>query len=416
MADLINPLVAQYLSGLGSDLMKYGANTNNGLQLENVNAITNQSIKSNNMMKLLQSALGPDGSSVNIDNRGVTLKATNDSELFKQMLDGSGIKTPNATMDESGNLVPKVNASSGPAVPLSNESPASAPVTTTAPTTPSGIINPFGITPPPITGMPKISVADLAGLNPTDIMSVVDAKAKQDQLKQMSYKELVDTMYKGGSLAVDVPYKKALTTQANAAAAENTPSVPIVVGGKTMTVTPKDAIAWAKVDKETKDAKVKQFEYAVSKGYTGDFVKFLNTETTTDIKNFDKAVAGGYKGTFDNWMLTHERARAISLGEKVEEKKTMAGLGGQLYFKDPKWTSDLDKHIQTFKEKELWNVKDEKDRPMALAKENVKFIEGKIIGGGGNIQNVAMEADGKTMAWTVKWPSGDTETIKRPIK
>ena len=89
MADMkstfTNPLIAQYLSGLGADLMKYGGNTNEGLQLTETNKVTNQSIKANNMMKMIQQALGPDGSSMKADSKGINLNLTKDSAMFKNV-------------------------------------------------------------------------------------------------------------------------------------------------------------------------------------------------------------------------------------------------------------------------------------------------------------------------------------------
>lgn len=403
MADFsINPLVAQYLSGLGADLMKYGGNTNEGLQLTKTNEVTNQNIKSNNMMKLMQQALGPDGSSVKVDNKGVKIDVTPDSEMYKMLMGGSGISTP-----AQSDLVPQTNSTKDtrPTAPAST--------TTATPAASSTVVNPFNITPPTISNnLSGIDPGMLAGLTPQEITSVMDMKSRQDQLKQQSYRDIVDSLYKG---QVDVPYKKALTAQAEAATAENTASVPITVGGKSMTVTPKDAIAWAKMEKETTPNEIKLYEYAQKQGFSGSIVDFKNADQTGHQKDYQAAVKGGYKGDFNGWLLDQAKAGAINLGTKVEEKKAMSELAGQLYFNDPKWTEDINKQTADFDKNQAWLVP-EKDRPLAKSKVIVKTIEDKISAGSGAIQNVTMDKDGKTMVWTVKWPSGDVKTIKHAVK
>jgi len=113
-------------------------------------------------------------------------------------------------------------------------------------------------------------------------------------------------------------------------------------------------------------------------------------------------------------------ATRITLGEKLKEVKERAGLKGQLWFKDPKWTSDLEKHISSEDvQNELFATGFEPGSAEyigAKARHKIKFIEDKITAGGGEIVNVKWAADGKTMVWTVKWPSGDTETVKYAVR
>ena len=140
---------------------------------------------------------------------------------------------------------------------------------------------------------------------------------------------------------------------------------------------------------------------------------FQDAAKTAHKKDYDEAVAGGYKGSFNTWMLDMAKAGAINLGTKVEEKKTMSELEGQLYFNSPKWPDDLGKYLSS---EDVQNVIFQSNTPkQARAEETVKYIEGKITAGGGQITATKIEKDG-TGVWTVKWPSGDIKEIRYKVK
>ena len=382
MADLssalTNPLIAQYLSGLGADLMKYGANTDKGLQLENVNAITNQSIKTNSMNKLMQQILGPDESKMTLSNKGINLS----------------LPVPNQTEDpKADTITPAVNATQDTRQPVVQAQPV-APVA--RPSRP----NPFA----------GANGASLAGISGPEMMEMAKMYQSQLQIDQATQKQVEDELYRKNYVAPNTASQTKLNiAQTNALI----PSVDVVVGDRTVKLTPKDAIAWEKLKKETTPNEVKLYEYAQKQGFTGSIVDFKNTDLTGHQKDYNAAVKGGYKGDFNGWLLEQAKAGAINLGTKVEEKKAMAGLAGQLYFKDPKWTDDIQKLGTAFDKDQAWLIP-EKDRPLAKARVLVKGVKDKIEGGGGEIQNAVQS--GNTMIWTVKWPSGDVETIKQNIK
>lgn len=112
--------------------------------------------------------------------------------------------------------------------------------------------------------------------------------------------------------------------------------------------------------------------------------------------------------------LARSGATRISIGEKLAEKKAFADIQGQLYFKDPDWVGDLSKHMSSKAVRSATVLSD--DPGTTKAKEQVKFIESKISAGGGAIQDVKFAEDGKTMIWTIKWPSGDIEEVKHAIR
>ena len=383
MADLssalTNPLVAQYLSGLGADLMKYGANTDKGLQLENVNAITNQSIKTNSMNKLMQTILGDNDSKMTLGKDGMTLKI------------------PTAMLSGEGSGLGTVEQPATGAQGAGQQAPAAQPV---APVARPSRPNPFA----------EANGASLAGISGPEMMELAKMYQSQLQIDQATQKQVEDELYRKNYVAPNTASQTKLNiAQTNALI----PSVDVVVGDRTVKLTPKDAIAWEKLKKETTPNEVKLYEYAQKQGFTGSIVDFKNTDLTGHQKDYNAAVKGGYKGDFNGWLLEQAKAGAINLGTKVEEKKAMAGLAGQLYFKDPKWTDDIQKLGVAFDKDQAWLIP-EKDRPLAKARVLVKGVKDKIEGGGGEIQNAVQS--GNTMIWTVKWPSGDVETIKQNIK
>lgn len=213
-----------------------------------------------------------------------------------------------------------------------------------------------------------ISAADLTGLTPQDISSAFQDTLSVEALKQKRVRDVIDMIYKFNKM------------------------------------------------QNTDTAAIKNYKYAVRDGYTGSFEEFQRDSKTTHQKDYEEAVAGGYEGSFNEWLLQMRRAGAtrISLGEKLTEKKAIGELKGQLYFKDPKSSSDLAKYISSEDVQNKIFASDDPD--LARAEESVKFIEGKITAGGGTIEDVKLSEDGKTMIWTVKWPSGDTETIERAIR
>lgn len=338
-----NKLFLQYLAGAGQDLMSGKPG--------NVNAITQQNIQSQNLMKMLKQMLGPDGTKGTFDNTGMTLKVP--TESISDTLQGTGQGGVWEGMAPPWNPAATTNAGNATPAQALKSIPGMGGAST---------INPFESSQP-------INPADLAGLTSQDIMSAMGVKLHKDELERKSINDVMDMVYKTATL-----------------------------------------------NKEKDTAEMKNYEYAVKDGFKGTFMEFKDAAKTEHMKDYEGALKGGYKGSFDQWMLDMRKAGAtrITLGEKVEEKKAMSELGGQLYFNNPKWTEDLGKHLSS---EDVQNVLFRSDNPkQERAAETVKFVEGKIVAGGGTIQNVKWDTDGRTMVWTVKWPSGDTKVIKQAVK
>ena len=432
----INPLMIQYLTGLSNDLSAYGANTNAGFQPTGINKVTDANIKAQGFMKLLKQTLGPDGSSMTVGKDGIKINATNDSDLFKQILGdvGEGIKTSNDVAEPEPVAATQPSASATSAQPVQAAPVAS--VTSTA------MPNPFTVSPMNL----NIAGSNLAGLTPENIMSVIGAKQQQDQLKQQSYRDLVDSIYKGNAMKigaakeareaeaspVDIKYKKALIAKAEQDTENDKPIHP-VEGSKVM-LNAKDWIAYQKLNKENQTPTIKNYEYAQSQGYSGSFVNFQDAAKTTHKKDYDEAVKTGYKGTFNTWLTDMAKAGAINLGDLMKKESALNDMAGENFFKDPKWLNVLDNHLKDADVKDRIDyakaaglgpkaTKEEQQQAQrtASARERAKvkmeFIHSRIVGGGGKIVgDPTPNADGKSFTWKVRWPSGNITEITQPVR
>ena len=290
------------------------------------------------------------------------IQSQNIMNMLQQLL---GPDESKATFSKAGiNLtIPKENAMvadtlKGTASPAQNIAPAS-PTPIPSQRDGSVISNPF-------TG--NFSASDLAGLTPQDIISVLGMKMRQEELK--------------------------FNREANKAASE--------------------AASKAALNKDTTPNEVKLYQYAVGQGYKGSFVDFKNSGIPNPYKEYEAAVKNP---RFNKWLLEQKRAGAtnISLGEKINERKAMSELEGQLYFNNPKWTEDINERVQAFNKGPAWRFSKE-DRSLARSKVIVRAIEDKIAAGNGTIKSVIIGKDNRTMIWTVQWPSGDIKIIKQTVR
>ncbi|MBE3140301.1 MAG: hypothetical protein IMZ53_06930, partial [Thermoplasmata archaeon] len=264
---LQNKLLLQYMSGVGASIAE-----GKGLA-PGANAITQQNIESQNMMKLMSRLLGPDGTKATISNAGINM--TFPTKEAAAMLQGN---SSGATL-----VNPVAPVAGAPALAPVAPAPASM-----APA-PISVQGGGSVAPNPFVG--NIPAADLAGLTSQDISTALGMKMKMSELSS------------------EMPYKQALTNQAIAATIENTPSVDINVGGTTMKVTPKDAIAYRKMERETSPEKMKLYNVALAQGYKGNIVDFMNADMTGHQKDYEKVKAEGkYKGDFNSWLTDQAKA------------------------------------------------------------------------------------------------------------
>lgn len=273
--------------------------------------------------------------------------------------------------------------------------------TTTSPTIPTNesrlkYVNPSG------GQLGSVSIADLAGLTSQDVSQALSDALSVEALKGKSINDVIDRLY-----------KEQLIKESQTRIEKSVPS--ITIPGTNIKLTGDQFIEWykaASTDERTKA--IKNYEYATEHGYEGSFTDFLNDALTTHQKDYRAAVESGYKGGFHEWMFDMAKAGAPTIVELVGRKKAFGELSGQLYFKNPEWTTDLDKHISNKYTQFKIFMSDNPER--AYSKEVIKFIENKITAGRGVIEDVKLSEDGRVMTWTVRWPSGDVETIKYDIR
>jgi hypothetical protein len=396
MAELSGPTLQalQMIMAGGQDIAQGTGGTNLGAAVQG-------NIQSRSMLKLLQTLLGPDGTKATFSNAGMNLTVPKETTMFKNMLGGG-----NFTVDQTLAPVPSATPNSLTSNYITGGG--------------ASTINPFAEGQPSVGNVPAITGADLAGLSAKDISTALGLKQTQDQLKQQSFRDLVDSTYKNFTMrqAVDthkaeIAYKEALTKQSDAATKENTPSIDVTL---------------------TDGTAVKLYEYAKKQGFTGSIVDFKNADMTTHQKDYKAAVAGGYKGDFNGWMVAMAKAGAVNLGELGKREEQKNSYQGEKYFSNPDWTKDLQNHIGS---KDIQNritdvqvpvldpkaTKEQKQAAYsgAVAKERAKvkieFIEGKIAAGGGKvIANPVMGPDGKTVTWKVQWPTGNTTDVTQAIR
>jgi len=358
-----NKLLLQYLSAAGADT---GAGNSIG---QNVNAITQQNISSQNHKKLLQAMLRK-GVDAKIDKNN---KLTMSEELEPdQQSDAEGSGTASSQGGSSASASPSGQSQQQRAGSFLDD----------------------------------LDDSDLAGLSPEMISDALKFKFGQDQFEQSRI-----------TGAKDMEYKDALIGQAKATTAAATPSVGLTINGTDIKLTNKQYIDWYKsANKDERTAAIKNFEYAQKKGYEGSFEEFQRESSTTHQKDFDRAKKDGYDGSFNEWMLEMAKAGAITIGEISARTEAKADISAIKYFTNPKGlSSDVDKYM---KSEEVQNKLFEAGfdpgvKDLTTSEIKVKFIEDKIVSTGGSIEDV--KYINGVMSWTVKWPNGKTETVSYGI-
>jgi len=246
----------------------------------------------------------------------------------------------------------------------------------------------------------------LAGLTPENISQVLQFKMGAEAAEQQKLNDVIDAIYKG-----------ALTKEALARTKGATPS--ITIPGTDIKLTSKQYLDWYKTaNKDERTAAIKNYEYSkTKKGGSSDwtFEEFYRDARTRYQKDYDRYVSEGGTENFHEWLRDIiALGGGLSLDEVVGRKKALGDLQGQLYFKNPDWIDNLSKHMSSDDVRSKLIRSDNPDQ--TRAEEAVRFIESKITAGGGTIEDVKFAADGKTMIWTVKWPSGNIEEIRNGVR
>ena len=355
---LQNKMFLQFLMGAGQDISQGTGGTNLGAAVQRNIQAQNADKKLKQFLAML---LGPDGTKATLDNAGISLKIPKDSGMFSSILGGEGgpFKTDMSLSSGVSSTVPRTGGmyESGGR---------------------SNIANPF-------VGSQSSSPSDLAGLTPQDIYGALGGAMNIAQLKQQSYRDMVDALYKGSTMQraaeaaeVEIPYKKQLTKQSEAVTLENTPSVNINVGGITMKVTPKDALAWERLKKETTPKEVQEYKFALTEeggGFKGSIVDYKNSSLPADVKAYKYAVDNGMsKIGLKQWKEDIARASAPTIPGAVERQEALEKVKRQSEVQDPGLAQKILQSLM--KDRMNWNDPPKLAKTM---KENPQFTREQII-------------------------------------
>lgn len=371
---LQNKLLLQYLSGVGG-AMSAGQPVGPAM-----NAITQQNIQSQNMMKLMSRLLGPDGTKATFSNAGMNL--TVPSADVSKSLQGT----------EPGGVV------EGMAAPLVTPPPSPTPVVSApAPVTSASSVGGGSVAPNPFAGASNLdlSPSDLAGLTPQDISVALGMKMNMENVRSE------------------------IKARENKAINPEDMTFPVLVPS----IGSVSLRQWSALPK-------KQQEYAayVHSANQSPNAKILTAQefdsqfNPTERENFLRAAIKDPK-----LMAAAERlakAGATTIGGEVEKKKAMNAVEAENYFSSGEFNKDLDKKVNTFREKELWQARDtngklveEKDRPRAIADFKVTQALDELAARGYTVtRKYWLDAGMTTAAIDATSKSGNKETIKIRVK
>jgi hypothetical protein len=380
-----------------------GALGGKGSWQEAVGGLAQKSVSTRNSAKALQQLLGglPAGTSMTASKDG-----------------GFKFNIPTDSMKNNADLPGFSNAATENMNPFLDQRPASIGNTTVggvsggtpARTAANNTLEGGGLVNPSSSPL-DLNSLNLAGLSPEFLLQALQLKSGQEELGTRRgdlglRKEELAMRLRGEPAALE--HIRAQTNQANAQAAS---------------LLSKDA---------DKTSEIKNYEYATKRGYKGTFDEWKNVTESAGIKDYEYAVKNGFKGNFFEWKTEIAKAGAtrLSLGEKLDEVKEKSKLQGQDYFKSTKLAEDINKHLSSKEvQDETYQAtmsSQSKDKKIAaqegkLSAEKVKlrakakFIEDKIAAGGGE-STAAWDKDGKSIVWTIRWPSGDVEKFKYRIR
>ena len=237
-------------------------------------------------------------------------------------------------------------------------------------------------------------------MTPQDISQALQFKLTQDQFKQQKIRDVMDSMYK---MSLIQESQKRLNER--------------------------------DIPKDERTAAIKNYEYAVKRGYEGSFDDWEKDALTTNQKDYKAAVEDGYKGSFHEWLSAMKKLGApqISIGDRVLETRT-AGAKADVMLGDV--VSQVDKEIGAVKNyegailqsaKEIANEIAEGEAPtpeqqnealnVARSRDRVKRIDKKIkdkmrpsLKEGERIA-LMRDTETDTIGWYIVKPDGSKEFL-----
>jgi len=165
----------------------------------------------------------------------------------------------------------------------------------------------------PSNSQQELTASDFAGLSSKDVSAALGGALNVQELMQKTIAQ-----------AAEAPLREAKTAEALANAQR--------------LLTPKDE----------RTNLQKNFEYARDyQGFKGTLKEFQEAATGHQ-KDYEKAVSQGYTGKFNDWLMEFQKAGAtkISIGEKVETKKALDEVAAQSSVKDPKLVEKIESKLK----------------------------------------------------------------------
>ncbi len=278
-----NPLILQYLSGIGSGLVEGGFKGG----VKNAGAITQQNISTQNYMKMLTRMLGgdmSDGGKMTMDKDGMKLSlppSTSPTQMDSPMPGGSKLNNM------------------------------------------EGQFNPFA------SGQPSFSVSDLAGLNPELISQALQLTMQQEGMKQKSVNDVVNQALN----LKQIEYYGSLIEE-NKAQAE-------IAKGKN------EIEAFKALTKDERTELRKNYEFAKEEGFKGSLVDFKNSGgTPTSYDEYKLAKEEGYKGKFTDFITMKAKAGSTTIQLSPFEQTRQRELAqSQADVMSPSFSSNVTKDL-----------------------------------------------------------------------
>lgn len=242
------------------------------------------------------------------------------------------------------------------------------------------------------------SFADLAGLGPEDVSRALTGAVRVEQLR------------------ADVPYKRALTKQAVAAAGRRPAGAalddPFYIpgpGGRKLSLR-----QWNSLTSDQKEYRA--YVYQANQLDDKDIMsprEYKQTPITQRAQFLQEIIDDP---ALKDVAIELAKAGAPTIGELKEREKVKDVIGERAYLTDPKgMTKDLEKHINSEEVQNRLFALDPDQRAAEVTREKVRYIESKIASSGATIVNVTIDEKG-VMTWAIEFPDGETKEISYAVR
>ena len=349
-----NPLVLQMMASTGASLDPEGP-------AGAIGRTTNQWIRSQSQMKMMQKLLGG-GAKITMDKDKTNI--TGDSSLLDNLSMDQGAQDAVDIDDPEGfrNYINRVQSRRARPEPV-------------------GRVNPF------VSSQPDASLADLAGLRGEDINQAMQLMLGQRNIDRKTVADLYDALYKMG--IIDVQGRQAGTQRLIAERKQDEidrklrERTPYKIAGQTVHLTPK--------------------EFAAANKNTAQYRNYLNT-----LDPNESPTGSG----FEKYQETMSAlSGGLDLEGKIEEREAFADVRSKKFFTDPKeFAREIDRYINSEEVQNRLFALEPGEREQALNTEKSSAIASRITSAGGEI--VDRKKEGSIRIWVVKWPDGTTSEVR----